>query len=97
MEALKRKASVSVIDSITLEDGTKIEYVDISVEKETEIQKTVENNSKRWSEFERNLFAVSQRLLVNGNEITVDDLKQSFSVSEMAQIGKMMAGDKKKE
>jgi hypothetical protein len=96
MDALKRKAPITVIDSITLSDGTQIEYIDISVEKETEIQKTAETN-KRWSEFEKNLYIISSRLRVNGKEVCVDDLKQGFSVSELMQISEMIVTDKKKE
>jgi hypothetical protein len=96
MEALKRKAPTSMIDSITLSDGTRVDYMDISIAKETELQKTVESNSKRWSEFEKNLYLLVPHLLVEGKEITVDDLKEGFSVSELEQIGEMLMNNKKK-
>ena len=97
MEALKRKAPETIIDSITLSDGTRIDYIDISVGKETELQKTAESNAKRWSEFEKNLFLLTPHLLVNGKEIVTDDLKEGFSVSELEQIGEMLIRNKKKE
>jgi hypothetical protein len=96
METLKRKAPTGVIDSITLPDGTKVDYMDISIAKETEMQKAVESNAKRWSEFEKNLYLLTPHLLVDGNEITVDDLKEGFSVSELEQIGEMLLKNKKK-
>lgn len=85
-----------MIDSITLSDGTKVEYMDISIAKETELQKTVEGNGKRWSEFEKNLYLLVPHLLVDGKEITVDDLKEGFSVLELEQIGEMLLKNKKK-
>jgi hypothetical protein len=52
---------------------------------------------KRSSEFEKNLYVISQRILVNGKEISVDDLEHGFTVSEMSQISEMIVQDKKKE
>jgi hypothetical protein len=70
--------------------------MDISIAKETEIQKAAETHGKRWSEFEKNLYLLVPHLLVDGKEITVDDLKEGFSVFELDQIAEMLIRNKKK-
>jgi hypothetical protein len=96
MEVLKRRAAACVIDTLVLDDGTRVDYIDITVAREKEIQKVAEANAKRWGEFEKNLHLLVPHLRVNDQEITVDDLENGFSVSELEAIGEMLIRNKKK-
>jgi hypothetical protein len=81
MEALKRKADLSVKDSMTLADGTLIELTAISARKAVEI-----GNNKRLSDFDKGIHLTAAKVKINGQPVTYDDLLDCFTESELTKI-----------
>ena len=81
MEALKRKAALSVKDKMTFIDGTTIELVGITARKTSEIA-----NNKRLSDFDRGIHLTAAKIRVNGQSVTYDDLLDCFTDEELTKI-----------
>jgi hypothetical protein len=81
MEALKRKADLSVKNSMILEDGTSIELVGMSARKYAEI-----TGNKKLSDFDRVVYATAFKIRVDGKEVCYDDLLDCFSDTELGKI-----------
>jgi hypothetical protein len=81
MEALKRKADLSVKGSMSLPDGTLIELTAISARKAAEI-----GNNKRLSDIDRGIHLTATKIKVNGQPVTYDDLLDCFTETELAKI-----------
>ena len=81
MEALKRKVDLSTKRSMTLDDGTIIEYVPVTVGKAAKI-----NKIKGLNEFERGIHSIAAQIRVDGQEVCYDDLLDCFTTEEMSQI-----------
>jgi len=85
METLKRKADLSVKRSMTLEDGTTIEYVPMTVGESSKIAKM-----KGLSDFDKGVHVVAAQILVNGQKISYDDLSDCFTIEEFNKIAEFI-------
>ena len=64
-----------------LEDGTKIEVVEISAKKVRGI-----TNNKNLSDFDKGVHMLAAMILVNGQEVIYDDLMDCFTYKELEKI-----------
>ena len=85
MEALKRKADLSEKRSMTLEDGTKIEFVPVTVKKAAEI-----NKIKGLNDFDKGIHSLVAQIRVNGQEVSYDDLLNCFTIEEFTKIADLI-------
>ena len=83
MEALKRKVELSIKDTMILEDKTKIELVNITARRASEIA-----NNKRLNDFDKGIHLTAAKIRINDQEVTYDDLLDCFSDEELTKIVK---------
>jgi len=81
MEVLKRKAELSVKDTMKFADGTTIELVGITARRASEIA-----NNKKLSDFDKGIHLTAAKIQVNGQSVTYDDLLDCFTDDELTKI-----------
>lgn len=92
MEALNRKPNLGIRKTMTLDDGTPIAEIGLSVRKQMEIA-----NNKSLSDADRGLHLMAAKILVDGKPIVYDDLMDGFNTEELDAISTFLFPEKAKE
>lgn len=86
MEALNRKPDLSsILRSMTLPDGTKIDVINITAAKQMQFE-----NNKSLSDNDKMVHLTAAKMLVNGRPIVYDDLLNGFTAEEFVEIIKLV-------